>query len=207
MKRQFSALLVAAAALISQQALATTAEKPQSDFYLGANIGYGINLLPGYDGNKGVYGITAGWQLDDIWAIESDFHYWHGSQEFPQVEPVGVSDGSTVYNVANFNVDTNTYALDIAAKARYVFTPTFQAFVKLGYSYIHSKTDADISYADNVSSAVLHASFSDSSFRPVMSVGLQSDYGRYFSTLTVNKFVADDEFDLSAVSVGFGYRF
>ncbi|KFZ38763.1 hypothetical protein HR45_04935 [Shewanella mangrovi] len=201
MKHSCTLLLVAAASLFSSLPLvaAEQSDKPSSDFYLAANLGYGININDVYD-SKGIYGITAGWQMSDVWSIETDINYWHGSFDGEEVYATESGDISN-----DISLKRDTYAIDVAAKARYIFTPTMQAFMKLGYSFVSSKVKYDYQYSDGSFSAT--GSLSDNTFRPMIAVGLQADYGRYFSTLTLNKYFVDDQYDVSAVMLGFGYRF
>lgn len=177
------ALFFPIAGLLSFAAVADeSSQSVDSQFYLAANVGYGTNLTDGLDDNKAVYGVTAGIPLNATWAVESDFHYWPSS---------------------NDGIDIDVYAIDVAMKASYPFTPTVQGFVKAGYSYLHAKVE--VNYVGDGFS--LSGSASDNEYKPVASIGLKADYGRYFTTLAYNHFFADDPYDISSVTIGFGYKF
>ena len=184
------ALFIPIAGLLSFAAVADeSSQKVDSQFYLAANVGYGTNLTDGLDDNKAVYSVTAGIPLNATWAVESDFHYWHSSGD------VGI----------DFDVDEDidVYAIDLAMKASYPFTPTVQGFVKAGYSYLHAKDEVNFV----IDGVPLSFSLSDNEYKPVASIGLKADYGRYFTTLAYNHFFADDPYDISSVTIGFGYKF
>ncbi|MFQ6371114.1 outer membrane beta-barrel protein [Shewanella sp. YIC-542] len=193
MKRTLVTMLVAASGLTPFATFADNqAPTAAPRFYLAANVGYGTNLPDGLSDNPAVYGLTAGMPLNDIWAVESNFHYWAGSADFAMA-------------TTRTEVDLDVYAVDVAAKASYELMPNVRGFIKAGYSYLHANVTADIQDMTGILSATDSAS--DSTYKPVASIGLQANYGRYFTTLAYNHFFADEPYKLNAVTIGVGYTF